>query len=55
MKQQIIHANSNQDRISIDFGWIEVLDKARFGPKMGFLGVVSSHPTDPPVTGLETK
>ena len=44
MKRLIKPANSDQDRISIDFGGIEVLDKARFGPKIGFLGVVPSHP-----------
>ena len=44
MKRQNMPANSNQDRISIDFGRIEVLDKARFGPKIGILRVVLSHP-----------
>lgn len=44
MKRQNEPASRDQNRISIDFGRIEVLDMARFGPKMGFLEVVSSHP-----------
>ncbi|MCY3556205.1 MAG: hypothetical protein OXH56_12895 [Gemmatimonadetes bacterium] len=44
MKRQNEPECRDQNRISIDFGKIEVLEKARLGPKIGILRVVSSHP-----------
>ena len=44
MKRQNEPANRDQNQIPIDFGRLEMLDKARFGPKIGILRVASSHP-----------
>ena len=44
MKRQNKHANSAQDRVKTIFSRSEVLNFALFGPKIGFLRVVSSHP-----------
>ena len=44
MKRQNEPANRDQNRIPVDFGRREMLERAGFGPKIGILRVVSSHP-----------
>ena len=55
MKRQNEPANRVQNRISIDFGRREMLDKGRFQAENRDFEGSFEPPPDPPGTGLETK